>query len=141
MNALTRRQFLQLLGLSTAGAMLASCAPQAVAPTLVPTLAPAVAPTAKAVRTRPIIRLGASPTGTTDVPQPFAYQTGLGYVRSSLTFDELVGRDSTAEPIPWLAEKFTSSEDGTDWTFTLRNGVTFHDGQPLTIDDVLFSFQ
>ncbi len=42
---------------------------------------------------------------------------------------------------PWLAKSHTASADGLTWTFTLNDGVTFHDGSPLTADDVVFSFR
>lgn len=41
--------------------------------------------------------------------------------------------------IPELAETVTSSADARVWTLKLRNGVTFHDGRPLTVQDVLNS--
>lgn len=37
---------------------------------------------------------------------------------------------------PVLATSWESNEDGTEWIFHLRQGVTFHDGAPLTADDV-----
>lgn len=41
---------------------------------------------------------------------------------------------------PSLAEKWTESPDGLVYEFQLRSGVTFHNGDPLTADDVVFSF-
>lgn len=41
---------------------------------------------------------------------------------------------------PGLAASWESSEDSMMWTFTLREGVTFHDGTPLTSADVIASF-
>src|SRR3989344_5562390 len=38
-----------------------------------------------------------------------------------------------------LAERYEISEDGTTYTFTLREGATFHDGTPVTAKDVLFT--
>jgi peptide/nickel transport system substrate-binding protein len=42
---------------------------------------------------------------------------------------------------PMLATKWTPSKGGTVWTFTLRPNVKFHDGSPMTADDVVYSFQ
>ncbi len=41
--------------------------------------------------------------------------------------------------VPWLAEGHTVSTDGKTWTFTLREGVKFSDGKPVTAADVVFS--
>ena len=45
------------------------------------------------------------------------------------------------ELTPWLATGHTVSEDGLTWEFTLRDGVTFHDGSALTASDVVYSFR
>ena len=42
---------------------------------------------------------------------------------------------------PWLATDFAWNADGTQITFTLRDGVKFSDGSPLTADDVAYTFQ
>jgi peptide/nickel transport system substrate-binding protein len=42
---------------------------------------------------------------------------------------------------PKLATSWESNPEGTEWTFHLREGVTFHDGTPFTADAVLFSLQ
>jgi peptide/nickel transport system substrate-binding protein len=42
---------------------------------------------------------------------------------------------------PMLATKWTHNGDGTVWTFKLRSGVKFHNGQPMTADDVVYTFQ
>lgn len=41
---------------------------------------------------------------------------------------------------PMLAEKIETSADGLTYTFTLREGLKFHNGAPVTADDVLFSW-
>ena len=46
----------------------------------------------------------------------------------------------TLEVAPGLAESWEISEDGTEYTFKLREGVTFHDGTPLTAEAVKFNF-
>jgi peptide/nickel transport system substrate-binding protein len=42
---------------------------------------------------------------------------------------------------PYLANDFAISEDGTEITFTLNEGLTCHDGEPLTAEDVAYTFQ
>src|SRR5215468_7585841 len=42
---------------------------------------------------------------------------------------------------PSLAESWTASKDGLTYEFVLRNGAKFHNGDPVTADDVKFSFE
>jgi peptide/nickel transport system substrate-binding protein len=44
------------------------------------------------------------------------------------------------ETVPGLAESWESSEDGLTWTFKIREGVKWHDGEPLTASDIAFSY-
>ena len=54
-------------------------------------------------------------------------------------FEGLVKPNSDGEMIPAVAEKYTLSEDGTTYTFTLREGVKLHNGQTVTAEDVVYS--
>ncbi len=54
-------------------------------------------------------------------------------------FNGLVAFDESVAPIPDLAESWTVSDDGLQWDFSLRRDVLFHDGEPLTSDDVVFT--
>jgi peptide/nickel transport system substrate-binding protein len=49
-------------------------------------------------------------------------------------------KGATTEVIPALAEKWGVSKDGTVWTFTLRRGVKFHDGNPFDAAAVVWNF-
>ena len=58
----------------------------------------------------------------------------LGHVYEGLTKR---GKDLSIEP--GLAERWETSEDGLTWRFYLRKNVKFHNGNPFTADDVVFS--
>ena len=61
---------------------------------------------------------------------------------SILTHAKLVRINKATQLVePWLADSWSASEDGRAFTLKLHPGVTFSDGQPLTADDVVFSFQ
>ena len=56
--------------------------------------------------------------------------------------DQLVWVDGNLQ-VDWdrsLATGATPNDDGTVWTFDLRQGVTFHDGRPFTAEDIVFTF-
>ena len=56
-------------------------------------------------------------------------------------FEGLVKPDSDGNFVCAVASDYTVSEDGLTYTFTLRDGVVFHNGEPCTMDDVLYSFE
>ena len=73
-------------------------------------------------------------------PSPYAFYTrGPGYIRMTFLFDMLLWQDED-EIIPWLAQEWEASEDGKTWTLKLVENATWHDGEPLTADDVKFTF-
>lgn len=54
-------------------------------------------------------------------------------------FEGLVKPTSTGDLIPAVAEDYTVSEDRRTYTFTLREGVKFHNGDTVTAEDVVYS--
>ncbi len=74
----------------------------------------------------PVLQIGVNQQGPTLVAAPKMFQ-GL------LTFSP------TLEPQPLLAKSWTISPDGREYVFSLQEGVKWHDGQPFTADDVVFS--
>lgn len=56
-------------------------------------------------------------------------------------FDTLVEPDENLQMQPALAESWETSPDQLTWKFRLRQGVTFHDGSPLTAQDVVYSYR
>ena len=55
--------------------------------------------------------------------------------------DALVKPMPSSLNAPSLAESWTMSKDGRTWEFVLRKGVRFHNGEPVTAEDVKFSFE
>src|SRR5215471_13738292 len=60
--------------------------------------------------------------------------------RSPMMYNQLVRFEPDMTPVPELAESWEISRDGLTWTFKLRQGVKFHDGQEMTSADVKFTF-
>ena len=56
-------------------------------------------------------------------------------------YDPLVIEGADGEPIPFLLESFSPNEDFTEWTFTLRPGITFHDGTPVNSAALIRHFE
>src|SRR5688572_17187495 len=56
-------------------------------------------------------------------------------------FGTLYEVDAEGEITPYLAESYTLSDDATELTFQLREGLTCHDGEALTAEDVVYSFE
>ncbi|BCJ62329.1 ABC transporter substrate-binding protein [Micromonospora endophytica] len=55
-------------------------------------------------------------------------------------YDTLVEPDANLEMKPALATEWSTSDDQLTWTFTLRQGLKFSDGSPLTAEDVVYSY-
>src|ERR1041385_7951782 len=73
------------------------------------------------------------PAENTGIATPFMVQEAV--------HDALV-KPMPGNPMsPSLAESWTESPDGLRYEFTLRRGATFHNGEPVTADDVKFSFE
>lgn len=76
-----------------------------------------------------------------DSLNPFKGITVAAYESWGLAYDSLTGYSAEDfSPAPRIAEEWSSSEDGLTWTYNLRDDATFHDGEPLTADDVVYSF-
>lgn len=58
-----------------------------------------------------------------------------------MAFDTLFAQDSKGVPKPQMVDTYTKSEDGKSWTFTLRTGLKFSDGTPVTAQDAVASIE
>ncbi|MFN2203172.1 MAG: ABC transporter substrate-binding protein [Caldilineaceae bacterium] len=136
------RRLLFLVTLLALVAVVAACAPTA-APSGEQAAAPeaaaeeAAAPTEGSAGTFVFGRGGDSvqldPAVVTDGESFRATNQGC---ESLLAYDK-----ETTDVVPSLAESWDASEDGLEWTFTLRQGVKFHDGTDFNADAVVFNFQ
>lgn len=58
-----------------------------------------------------------------------------------LVWDQLLAMDEKGAVRPQMAEKWTMSPDRLTWTFSLREGLEWHDGKPVTAEDCIASIQ
>ncbi|MBW3619943.1 MAG: ABC transporter substrate-binding protein [Actinobacteria bacterium] len=72
---------------------------------------------------------------------PAITTSGAVHTASETFFNGLVALDADGAPVPELAESWEIADDGREYTFTLRDDVTWHDGEPFTADDVVFTFE
>jgi peptide/nickel transport system substrate-binding protein len=79
--------------------------------------------------------------GAPDNFDPVFAQDGETFRPARQMYDTLVTYElGSAELAPGLATEWEPNEDGTEWTFTLREGVTFHDGTEFDAEAVCFNF-
>jgi len=97
-------------------------------------------PGAASAQARKELRVGV--VGMTVPLDPTSAVDGATPLIARQVFDTLVAyRDGSTEIEPALATRWAVSRDGLVWTFTLREGVRFHDGSPMTGAEVAASFQ
>lgn len=129
---LNRREFLRLatlLGASLATASgLAGCDSPAAAGDDEPRLVP---------RRGGTMRIGTA-VQPIDHPARLSWIEGSNQVRQMAEYLTETGPDNLTRP--WLLERWEADEAVKTWTLYLRPGITFNNGDPLTADDVIFSF-
>jgi peptide/nickel transport system substrate-binding protein len=72
---------------------------------------------------------------------PINTTAGVVQSHAHMVYDQLFGRDAQQRPQPQMVEAFETSPDGLSWRFTLRPGLAFHDGQPVTAEDAVASLR
>ncbi|MBV8718169.1 MAG: hypothetical protein JOZ65_24130 [Chloroflexi bacterium] len=162
-----RRAFLRMLaagaGASALGMLAAACGPSAPSASAPTTSAPPAANPTSVPASGPGTAVSAAPTpapGATAAAQGGAQggQISLQWTKpvtfnplystagseqgvERQIFGALVRVNDKLETVPDLAEKVDPSPDAQTYTFTLRKGINFSDGQPLTSKDVRFTFE
>ena len=84
------------------------------------------------------LRWGAK--GDAQSMDPYAFNEGLTNNINALVYDTLVQRDREQRIVPRLATGWTVVDD-TTWRFTIRRDAKFHDGSPVTMEDVVYSIE
>ncbi len=79
--------------------------------------------------------------GNWGAPSPYLHdRRGPGYVLTSFVFDTLLWKDESGALVPSLAESWREEGEGTQFTFTVDADARWHDGRPVTAEDVVFTF-
>ncbi len=133
-------QHVRLLTLVLALLLAACGAPTAPAGETAPTAPPADAPAPDApAATGGTITIGS--TAAPDTLNPGAAYLIEAFDVFELVYDGLITVDLRAQAQPQLAREWSVADDNRTWTFTLHEGITWHDGTPLTSEDVKFTFE
>lgn len=124
--------------------LLAACG--GAAPTDVPVTAPQgeqPAPTTGATAAQPgqpaTVRIGWG--GSPDTLNPGAAILAEAYTLFELVYSSMYELNLDGSYSPDLAKSVDVSDDGTVYTFTIRDDLRWHDGQPVTAEDVVFTYQ
>jgi len=126
-------------------------APKPAAPTAAPTTAPAAAPTTAPAAAKPTeapkpAAAAAAPTGTlryasADFGNESTDPINLESFWGMAMYDSLLTFDPQGNVVGEVAESYDLSPDGLTWTFKIRKGIKFHNGDPLTAADVAWTLQ
>ncbi|MDT8305446.1 MAG: ABC transporter substrate-binding protein [Anaerolineae bacterium] len=95
-------------------------------------------PEQEAAEAESVLRVAMQPIVQTD---PALISSDSEILVASHVYDYLVDIDPESNPIPRLAHSWDISPDGLSYIFYLEEGVTWHDGTPLTADDVVWTFE
>ncbi len=135
---LSRREFIRrgtVVGISVPllGSIIAACSSSSSSTSSVTT------PSSAKPAPGAVIRVGiVTPTAAIN-PVTVADQGGLDMLAQTGEYLCLSGQTLTLQPV--LATSWSANSTADVWTFTIRQGVKFHDGTPLTADDVVYTYK
>jgi peptide/nickel transport system substrate-binding protein len=92
-----------------------------------------------AVKRGGILQVSFSDSSTDESLDPAISELNNDSFYTGQIYEGLTVADTEWGVHPVLAEKWEPNEDASEWTFTLRQGVTFHDGTPFTAQDAAYS--
>ena len=85
------------------------------------------------------VRIGIG--GSPDSLNPGNGLLAEAYDLYGLVYDTPIGVTQATEFVPKLATEWSVADDGLTWTMTIRDDAVFHDGEPVTAEDVAYSIQ
>ena len=91
------------------------------------------------VQAAKVIRI--APQSNLAVLDPFWTTATVTRTHGYMIYDTLFGTDAEGRIRPQMVDTWSRSADGMTWTFTLRNGLVFSDGRPVTSRDVIASLE
>jgi peptide/nickel transport system substrate-binding protein len=137
-HGLGRRQFLRGVAATGAlagpGGLLAACGPGSSG-------SPAASPSAGARRRGGSLKVGLTGGSGSDTLDPHKGLTYLDTARAQSLYQPLLQLNTRAQTEFVLAEEISPHGSTSTWVIRLRKGITFHDGKPLTADDVIFTLR
>ncbi|WP_062013645.1 ABC transporter substrate-binding protein [Aureimonas sp. AU4] len=86
-----------------------------------------------------VLKLGIGGGSTSDTLDPRKLTDWVPVNQAFMLMNGLVEIDKDNKAVPELLESWEAKPGATEWVFNLRGGVTFHDGKPLTVEDVIYS--
>jgi peptide/nickel transport system substrate-binding protein len=124
---LSRRRFLQLTAAGSAALLGGSWI----------TLSPQQALASRARQEAGILRVAWNTPADLD-PLISSADSEVSFLNA--VYDYLIDTDANSQLLPRLAASWEVSEDGLRYTLQIREGVVFHDGSPLTLEDIIWTF-
>jgi peptide/nickel transport system substrate-binding protein len=123
---MSRRRLLQLLALGAGASFIGACTAAQPQPAAVPPEATAGPAASEGLANQPVnVTLGVGRSLILGEEDPWFTHSSL------MCWEPLVGLDDRLNPTPVLAESWELADDNLSWTFRLRKGVTFSDGEPF----------
>ncbi|WP_396613885.1 ABC transporter substrate-binding protein (plasmid) [Haloferax sp. S1W] len=142
---LDRRKFMRVAGASTTTAMLAGCTGNGGSTTNSPNTGNSGSGT-ETGETNNSSGAGDSelsviwPGGINNI-NPLGWLTIPDYDAVRMMYEPLTSVDDKARAIGHVADSWETSDDGATYTWYIKEGITWHDGEPLTAEDVAFTFK
>ena len=85
----------------------------------------------------PLTVLRVVPQADVAVTDPLFTTAWISTIHGTMVWESLFAWDSQLQARPQMAREWSTSADGLTWRFTLRDGLKFHDGSPVTTEDVI----